>query len=116
MGITVLSRGCLLITQLSGELDVASVRENRAAMEKALRQQPFKKLILDLTEIEFMDSSGLGFILGRYKQLEEQGREMVLVGARNQVSRVLKMSGVEEILPSYLTLDEAIEAMEEEEF
>lgn len=73
MGITVSYQGSWLVAKLTGELDVATVPAVRAKLEQALVDKIPAGLILDLTDVTFMDSSGLGFLLGRYQRLAESG-------------------------------------------
>ncbi|MGI6128816.1 MAG: STAS domain-containing protein [bacterium] len=103
-------QGSWLIVELNGELDVATIPTSRAMIDQTLKEQQTMGLVLDLTKVKFMDSSGLGFILGRYRRLIEEGRPTILVGAQGQVNRVLKMSGLNKIIPQYLTVAEALAA------
>ena len=56
------------------------------------------KVIFDLRQCNFMDSSGIGFILGRYKQLLEWHGELILYGICPSVSKVLRLSGIYSLL------------------
>ena len=64
MGIDLSYQGSWLVAKITGELDVASVPAVRIKLEKALAEKTAGGLILDLTDTTFMDSSGLGFVLG----------------------------------------------------
>jgi len=97
-----------LIAALSGELDVATVPRARAQLEAALTPG-IKGLVLDVSRVTFMDSSGLGFLLGRYRWFMERGGAVAVAGARSQVKRVLELSGLAKIMPVTATVKEALE-------
>ena len=113
MGTTVSYQGSWLIVELTGELDVATVPAARVKLEQALQKRAVTGLVLDLTKVTFMDSSGLGFMLGRYRRLVEDGGTTIVVGAQGQVRRVLELSGLTKIIPQKPTLAEVLTAMGE---
>lgn len=107
MGVVLSQDGSSLIAVLDGELDVATVPRVRAQLEAALTPK-VQSLVLDVSRVSFMDSSGLGFLLGRYRQFMERGGAVAVSGARNQVKRVLELSGLARIMPVTSTLKEAL--------
>lgn len=108
MGIILSYQGSWLVAKLTGELDVASVPAARVKLEQALLDETLDGLILDLTDVTFMDSSGLGFLLGRYRQLAEIGGKTIVAGVQGQVRRVFQLSGLTKIIPQTQTLNEAL--------
>lgn len=111
MGVEFSYHDSCLVATLKGDLDIASVPRVRAEMEAALLQPGRKNLVLDLSGVTFMDSSGLGFLLGRYRLLSEQGGKVAVAGARAQVRRVLDLSGLAKIMPVTETVAEAVERL-----
>jgi stage II sporulation protein AA (anti-sigma F factor antagonist) len=91
-------RGDALIIRLKGELDHHTSemlkQELTAEIEKA--NKPY--FILSLRQLSFMDSSGLGVILGRYKQIVNQGGKMIVCHANPSVYRLFELSGLFKIL------------------
>lgn len=87
-----------LLVRLGGDLDLAIADKLRVALDNQLTQKPVKNLILNLARVTFVDSSGLGVILGRYKRLIQTGGKVFLVGAQPQVRRVLELSGILQIM------------------
>ncbi|MFG3343448.1 STAS domain-containing protein [Streptomyces sp. NPDC048018] len=81
---------------LSGEIDLAS----RDALEAATRVNPpaGASLCLDMSEVTFMDSSGLNFLLILHRRLAEHGSPLVLTGIRQEPMRVLTLTGADAIL------------------
>lgn len=87
-----------LIVRLKGELDHHSAETVKARMEEAIKRGDSLHIILSLKELTFMDSSGLGVILGRYKQITEKGGKMVVCDVHPYIYRLFEMSGMFKIL------------------
>lgn len=100
--------GSWLIVRVAGELDVAGAEPLREALEAGLAEQGVRDLCLNLSEVPFVDSSGIGVILGRYRRLHQQGGRMAIVGARPAVRTVLELSGVLKIIPLFESEPEAL--------
>ena len=83
---------------ISGELDLASGPELEAELAR-LRQSPPDVLIVDLRQLDFMDSTGLSILVKAHQQAVEDGREFGLVRGTQQVQRLLELTGVTERLP-----------------
>lgn len=86
------------VAHLNGELDHHSASFVRNELEKAIREHKNANLVLDLKNLRFMDSSGLGVILGRYKQLKSQGNTMYIRNANKQIEKVFSVSGLYSIV------------------
>ncbi len=82
------------VARLTGELDHHCAAETRAALDALITNSGVVELELDLTGVAFMDSSGLGVILGRYRTLSRRGGRLALRGANRHVDRILRMAGV----------------------
>jgi stage II sporulation protein AA (anti-sigma F factor antagonist) len=91
-------QGSLVRVAVKGDLDLKTAGPLRDALDKLMDRYRDRNLVLDLSEVGFVDSSGLGVILGRYRRLEEQGRAIALTGVRPQVRSVLELAGVESII------------------
>lgn len=99
------------VVRVAGELDLVSADEFRKEVDAAMEQNCSDNVILNLNEVSFIDSSGLGVILGRYKKVTMRGGKMGIVGAQIQVKRILELSGVLNITDSFATENEALQAM-----
>ncbi len=86
--------GPYAVARLTGELDHHCAAETRRALDALIADPAIKELELDLRGVSFMDSSGLGVILGRYRTLSKRGGSMALRGANKHVDRILRMAGV----------------------
>ena len=97
------------VLSLAGELDVSNVAQAREAALKLLAGG-IKRLVVDLSNLEYIDSSGLGMLIGLHKRQKESGGTLAIAGARERVMRVLKITGLEQILILY---DDAGAALKE---
>ena len=98
MNVTIEKCGDELIAALAGEIDHHNSKQIREAIDAELERGGYKLLTFDLESVSFMDSSGLGVVLGRYKLLKERGGSMRIRGASRPVGRILKMAGVYALL------------------
>ena len=87
-----------LIVRLTGELDHHSAQTVKATLEEAIERGDVNHIILSLKDLTFMDSSGLGVILGRYKQISNRGGKMVVCDVNQAVYRLFELSGLFKIL------------------
>ncbi|KMK76107.1 anti-sigma F factor antagonist [Alkalihalobacillus pseudalcaliphilus] len=88
----------VLLIRLEGELDHHTAELLRTKVEDKLKQTNIKHIVLSLKQLTFMDSSGLGVILGRYKQIKSLGGEMVVCAISPSVKRLFEMSGLFKII------------------
>ncbi len=91
-------RGRTLTVYLDGEIDHHSAREIRSRIDTKVFIQRPDELILDLSRVGFMDSSGLGLILGRYAKTAELGIRFKVVNPTPEVRRILDLAGVERLI------------------
>jgi len=98
-----------LMARIKGEIDLATADELRDIIDDRLKKEKFKAVILDLGGVSFIDSSGLGFILGRYKKIKDQGGKLYIVRARTSVSRILELSGIKKLIPVYASENEVFQ-------
>ncbi len=87
-----------LIVRLKGELDHHTAESVKARMEEAIERGDCHHIILSMKDLLFMDSSGLGVILGRYKQISSKGGKMIICHMNSAVHRLFEMSGLFKIL------------------
>lgn len=87
-----------LIVRLKGELDHHTADTVRRRMEEAIEKGNCNHMILNMEQLSFMDSSGLGVILGRYKQITAKGGKLIVCGMNAAVQRLFHMSGLFKIV------------------
>ena len=93
MQITTKRSGDVLRASLSGELDHHSATEVRQALDGAITED-VQTLMLDMSGVTFMDSSGIGVILGRYRTMQQRGGRLCITAMSTYAARILKMAGV----------------------
>jgi len=101
-------RGDSLVVAVGGELDIVTSRQLDEHLTQARREH--RRIILDLTAVEFMDTSSLAVIVGHWKRLQTAGGMLVLAGARYRYTKTLWITGLADRLPMYGTVDEAVAA------
>lgn len=105
--------GTTLIAEINGELDHHAATKIRQTIDNAAKLHRMHDLILDFSQLEFMDSSGIGMIVGRYKLFESMGGKVILTGVSTNMLRLIRLSGLHKILPMADSLNEALEFIEE---
>lgn len=88
----------VLIVRLSGELDHHTAENLKQQMEEKIFKGNVQNIVLSLEHLHFMDSSGLGVILGRYKQITGRGGEMVVCSINPLIYRLFELSGLFKII------------------
>ena len=86
-----------LVATIYGEIDHHSARELRDEIDANLQRSLPKQLVLDFRDVGFMDSSGVGLIMGRYKLVKSMGGEIIIRNAPDQVARVMRLAGLDRL-------------------
>ncbi|MRJ75518.1 anti-sigma factor antagonist [Aeromicrobium sp. SMF47] len=107
MSLTIADRsaGDFHVVELAGDIDIDSARELRAHIVGCIADRS-PRVVVDLTEVAFMDSSGLGALVGGW-QLTREGGAFRIAGANPVVRRVLSITGMEDVFDLYPTVDDA---------
>ncbi len=93
-------RGNDLYLYLSGELDEHSVAEVRGQADRAIEENAgLSRAVFNLAGVKFMDSTGIGFLIGRYKKLKSFGMDMYLENPDASADKILALSGVYTLMP-----------------
>ena len=88
----------VLYVKPMGDVDHHSSKNMREAIDGLILRNNPKELELDLSAIDFMDSSGLGLVLGRFKKQSEIGGKFKIVNPNKRVMQILQLAGVEKII------------------
>lgn len=97
-----------IIVTLQGELDHHSSEEVRTRVDDILDREGYKTLIFNFSGVNFMDSSGIGAVIGRYKKMSLRGGKVCLTNVKPNVKRIFELSGMFKIISLYEDLDEAL--------
>lgn len=100
-----------LVVILEGELDHHTCVEVRQTVDREYQKRRAKNLLFDFANINFMDSSGIGMLMGRYRSVVICGGEIGLYNVSSEAEKILTMSGIHKLMKSYLSKQEAIEAL-----
>lgn len=84
----------VLIFGLYGELDSHTYENIRADMDTSICRYKYDKVIFDFTNLTFMDSTGIGMLIGRYKILKGLQKPCYILNANRSITKILQMSGV----------------------
>ena len=99
--------GDRLLVGLDGELDHYCAQSVRRELDGMLRDPTGRQLILDFSGLTFMDSSGIGVILGRYRMLRERGGSVAVIHMNDHVSRIFHRSGMDRVIHQLDKVQEA---------
>jgi anti-sigma B factor antagonist len=95
------------VFELTGSLDIATSPTVRAALTSA-SERGGHQLIVDLTQVDFLDSTGLGALIGGQRRAREFGGEVRLVAKEGQILRLLRITGLLKVFSVYPTLEDAV--------
>ncbi len=102
------NKGNTLIAAIFGELDHHTALYMRQKLDSELIRSTIKNLVMDFSNVSFMDSSGIGVIIGRYKNVKNLNGSLVITNISSHIKRILEMSGILSIIPIYENNDTAI--------
>ena len=88
----------VLVLTLHGEIDHHNAVRMRTEMDGLIYEKQPKKTVLDLSEIEFMDSSGLGLIMGRYALMISMGGELTLRNPNERIVKIFRLAGLQRMV------------------
>lgn len=88
----------IITARVLGEIDHRGAVSIRCAIDNAVNAQAARKLNLDLSGVNFMDSSGLGLILGRYNNAKKQGLDFSVINPSHSAERILSAAGAGRII------------------
>ena len=106
---------CLLI-RLKKELDHHCASYVKERSDYLIDKRRIKNVIFDFEKSMFMDSSGIGVIMGRYKRVIFTGGKVAVCNVNKAVDRVFELSGLYKIIQKYSTTGEAIKELKDTEY
>lgn len=101
-------KGKILVIYMAGELDHHSSETVRIKIDNKIDEMGASNLIFDFSGINFMDSSGIGVIIGRYRKVTEYGGKVAIVNLKPHIKRVFELGGLFKIVKEYNTTEEAV--------
>ena len=108
MGISFIKKGNTLIARLDGEIEQHSKESIKNSIEREYSKTNSINLLLDYKYVSFMDSSGIGMVIGRYKEVKAAGGEVGVVNLSESIEKVFSVSGLFSLIKQYKTINDAI--------
>lgn len=99
MDITTKINDNVLYVSLNGELDEYSSGYVREELDNVFMRSRFNSVVFDMKNLEFMDSTGIGVLLGRYKTLKSKNKNIYITNTNQTIEKIIKMSGIYQIMP-----------------
>ncbi|MCI8654768.1 MAG: anti-sigma factor antagonist [Clostridia bacterium] len=89
----------LLVLKLTEEIDECSVQKIRRKADYEIERYMPKEVIFDFDSVTFMDSAGIGLIIGRYRLANMLGANLEITNVSDSIKKILEMSGILKIIP-----------------
>ena len=84
---------------LSGELDEHSSGYVRSEMDRSFEKDGFNQIIIDLSELDFMDSTGIGVLIGRYNIMKKRNIPIYICNPSKHAEKIFKITGLYNLMP-----------------
>ncbi|HHV95586.1 MAG TPA: anti-sigma F factor antagonist [Clostridiaceae bacterium] len=105
------NKGNILIVRLIGELDHHASDYVRRKIDGEMIKPTTKNIIFDLSNLSFMDSSGIGIIMGRYRAISRINGQIAVACSNAQILKLLEMSGISKVIQIFSDADKAVKSM-----
>lgn len=105
MNVRFLEKDKLLLFELTEEIDHHHTEEIRRKMDYEIERYMPKKVIFNFNRVSFMDSAGIGLLLGRYKLVRILGGECGMIAVKDSIKKVFEMSGILKIIPIHASIE-----------
>ncbi|MBR5809718.1 MAG: anti-sigma factor antagonist [Clostridia bacterium] len=112
MEVTLIGEKRALLVKVKDELDHHMAEKIKAEVDDKMRSTNAVNVIFDFSGLSFMDSSGLGVIMGRYKKARTLGGKVVVFGVNAGVLRIMEMSGLSKIIKLVPNYEKAIRILD----
>ncbi|MBO5103033.1 MAG: STAS domain-containing protein [Clostridia bacterium] len=88
-----------LIINIIGELDEHTAHYARTALDSQMQESGFNQIVIDLSGLEFMDSTGIGVLIGRYKKMKERKIPIFISNPSAQADKIFTMTALYDVMP-----------------
>lgn len=99
------------VVEFHGELDQSTLPDAEQQLTALIEKYDRSFLILDLSDLGFINSEGIGFFLTTNKKLSDRNKKLIVCGVQAHVADVVKVMGLSDIIPVYQTINETINAI-----
>ena len=112
MNVQMTIRGGTLVMRLKGDLDQASIESLKRKSVDIIDKYYIRNIVFNLEQVSFMDSSGIGYIIGRYTQVKNRRGKIIVCSMNTLIERIFNLSGLKRICYVAKTEDEATKYLE----
>jgi len=98
IGISVQTQNRIMFVNLTGELDQSTADKVKLKLTMTISAADIKHIVFNLKGLTFMDSSGIGIILGRYNQVKSIGGRVFVLGMNPTINKMFHMAGLNQII------------------
>ena len=98
-----------LVIHLGGEIDQYATNEIKGKIDIEIETTKKKNIVINLDKVDFMDSSGIGLIVGRYKLSKSMGHSYSVCGGNPSIRKIVQLSGIVRVVPMFENVTEAEE-------
>ena len=99
MEITYIKKDKRLIFEIEEDIDECCVQKIRRRIDNEIQRYMPKEVIFDFSNVSFMDSAGIGLIIGRYKLINMSGGDLKIANVNTQIQKIFEMSGLLRLIP-----------------
>lgn len=99
MNIDYQNKDKLLLIEITEEIDHHTVEKIRRKVDNEITRYMPRKIVFDFNKVTFMDSAGIGMILGRYKMIKMLGGNLEMINVSKMLKKIFEMSGITRICP-----------------
>ena len=103
----------IVFIRIYGELDQDTVGQVKNKIIEVIDKYNIKSVVFNLYELEFMDSTGIGMIIGRYNQIKKKGGKIILCSLNKQIQKIVMLSGLSRICEIKNSEEESLLYLEE---
>jgi anti-sigma B factor antagonist len=96
----------LCVVSVSGEVDVYTSPQLKSALVEAA-DGGCEVIVVDMDKVSFIDSSGLGVLVGALRRVRESGGDLRVACDRDNVAKIFRITGLDRVFPMFATVDEA---------
>lgn len=97
MGVTISQDNNILRALINGDVDHHTAYELRETIDNYIKLYTPEVLKLDFSEVQFMDSSGIGLIMGRFKLIKSLGGDLKVINVPKNLDRMIRLSGLSQL-------------------
>ena len=100
-----------LVVKFIGDVDNLVCETYKNRLETIINENKHKKVIMDFSNVTFIDSSGLGLVLGRYNQLKKVNGTLYVCGVSKQTEKIFNIAGIWTIVDKYESINHALKTV-----